>query len=41
MAMTTKATGEGEERDQEILFAIVKEMSESMTGAQKIGRAHV
>jgi ketosteroid isomerase-like protein len=34
MAMTTKATGDGEKRDQEILFSIVKEMSESMTGAQ-------
>jgi hypothetical protein len=32
--MTTKATGDSPKRDQEILFSIVKEMSESMTGAQ-------
>ncbi|HEV2272486.1 MAG TPA: hypothetical protein VGR92_23775, partial [Steroidobacteraceae bacterium] len=32
--MTTKATGDGEKRDREILFSIVKDMSESMTGAQ-------
>ena len=32
--MTSKATGDGEKRDQEILFSIVKEMTESMTGAQ-------
>lgn len=32
--MTTKGTGDSPKRDQEILISIVKEMSESMTGAQ-------
>jgi ketosteroid isomerase-like protein len=32
--MTSKATGDSPKRDEEILFSIVKEMSESMTGAQ-------
>lgn len=32
--MSTKGTADGTKRDQEILFSIVKEMSESMTGAQ-------